>query len=462
MSYDARGAAQSRGSFSVGVLRDKEIPGDRGIIMEFEMQRLKPDMMARYEIDDHRPARINAIEFGMGEAMLATVNRLIDGKGLGVVCVEAENPGYARRLRKQGGLYTVVIRGYQGETPVRREQVVQCVLDAREAGDMDGLAENPDITLGIVDDTGAARALAARFVALRRAAGQPVPPLMVLGSPVEGAKCFRLLADSLAFRSEPDEAARLCAEMNYLDDMLHIAEPYARLTLEAGARACFPDAEGICFEHFEEALRLKQQVFDAGLFLMAAAGWLNGCDTLRDCMTHPRLRGFIGEGFTEEILPALSDMDRAAVERQVIESFERYENPLNRNRLLRAAERLPDIFVRGPLALLRRLNEETFEPPRRLAFALAATIMLYAGARPNPDTGVYEVARGKTAEALHDDPERLALFATLAHDMPPESLAYAALADRELWGMDLREIDGLEARVALDIAAMQREPSCLP
>ena len=53
-------------------------------------------------------------------------------------------------------------------------------------------------------------------------------------------------------------------------------------------------------------------------------------------------------------------------------------------------------------------------------------------------------------------------FFTLAHDMPPESLAYAALADRELWHTDLRQIDGLEDRVALDIAAMQRDPGYLP
>ncbi|MGX8705960.1 MAG: hypothetical protein ACSW8J_05235, partial [bacterium] len=115
-----------------------------------------------------------------------------------------------------------------------------------------------------------------------------------------------------------------------------------------------------------------------------------------------------------------------------------------------------------PLKLLRRLDEETFEPPRRLSFALAATLMLYAGARLNPDTGAYEVARGKLTEALHDDPEMVEIFATLSHDMPPETLAYAALADRELWGADLREIDGLEARVALDLAAMQRDPSFIP
>jgi hypothetical protein len=88
--------------------------------------------------------------------------------------------------------------------------------------------------------------------------------------------------------------------------------------------------------------------------------------------------------------------------------------------------------------------------------------MLYAGARRQPETGTCAVARGRQVETLHDDPEAIERFFTLAHDMPPESLAYAALADRELWHTDLRQIDGLEDRVALDIAAMQRDPGFLP
>ena len=432
--------------------------------MDMAMPRLHPDMMARYEIEDHRPARINAVQFGTGEALLGTVDRLIDDAraGIGIACVEADASGHARRLTAQRGLYTVVIRGYVGEEAVRREQVVQCVLSACGPEGLDALAHDQEIALGIVDDTPEARALAARFAESRRDLGLGDVPMLRLGED--------MLADSLAFRSEPDEARRECAEMNYLDDMLHLAEPYARLTIRASdqLRAAFPldRAGGVRFADeadFRLAARLRAQVFDAGLFLMAAAGWLNGCDTLSDCMRHKRLRRFVGEGFTREIMPALQDIDRAILERAVIDSFARYENPLNRNRILRAADHLIARFSRGIFPLMRALSEQNFEPPRRLSFALAATIMLYAGARRQPETGACAVARGKQVETLHDDPAAaIKRFFTLAHDMPPESLAYAALADRELWHTDLRQVDGLEARVALDIAAMQREPGYLP
>lgn len=431
--------------------------------MEMDMQRLNPGMMARYEIENHRPARVNAVQFGAGEVMLSTVDRLIDDARLdiGIACVDTEDCGHAGRLGAQEGLYTLVIRGYVDEEPLRREQVVQCILSACAPEGVEALARDPAIRLAIADDTPGARASASRFADLRRKAGLPEVPVLQLND--------NMLADSLAFRSEPDEAARECATMNYLDEMLHLAEPYARLTvcMPPEFREAFPldrvgDVRFVDAAGLERAKRLKTRVFDAGLMLMAAAGWLNGCDTFSDCMKHERLRRYVGEGFTGEIMPALEDIERPALERAVIESFARYENPLNRNRILRCAAPMIARFRAGALPMVKRLAEANDEPPRRLSFALAATIMLYAGARMQPDADRYQVARGSQAETLHDDNDVLEGFAALSHDMPPESLAYAALADRELWGEDLRRVEGLEARVALDIAAMQREPRYLP
>ena len=84
-------------------------------------------------------------------------------------------------------------------------------------------------------------------------------------------------------------------------------------------------------------------------------------------------------------------------------------------------------------------------------------------------SGPYPASGGATSGYLLEAGSSLLQFdlgsgvlSRLTALMPPESLSYAALADRELWGCDLREIDGLMARVALDIAAMQRDPGFLP
>ena len=468
------------------------------------MQTLNRGMMDRYEIPDTRPDGVNAVQFGLGERLLGVADRLIDDArcGIGIAAVEAGEAGYASKLLAQDGMYTLLVRGERDEAPVRREQVVQCLTRIIDpAGDfdaLDALAGDRALCLALVDieapGSALALGLAARLLAARFRAGLDGLDFVVLGEDRECASRARdaiervaaewlpgdafprwlnesnrflpSLADSLAFRAEADEAARVCTDMNYADAMLHIAEPYAAWTIQAPEdfRTRWPlERAGVRFtDDLSRALRLKHRLFDAGLFAMAAPGWLMGLSTLRECMTHEALRAFVGRTFTEELLPALGE-PREAVAPFVIEAFERYENPMNDNRILRASAPLLSRLRRGALSAMADWAVERFEPPPRLSFALAATVMLYAGARPRPDApGVYDVARGRQSEPLPDDPTALEHFSSLAHDMPPETLAYAVLADRELWGRDLRDVDGLEARLALDLGFIQRLPGKLP
>ncbi len=466
------------------------------------MQRLNLEMLERYDIPARRPAATNAVQFGASEALLGVADRLIGEAGteIGIALVRrgpapARGQDPARLLREQDGLFTVLARGYQGEDALRREIVVQAILRVPEGeAEVDALARERALALGIIDSESesldAELAAALRFLRARREAGLDGLCFICLGGDADCASRVRdglatlcgdpglaswlasandfcpALAEGFVRRADAKEAARICAEMNYADGMLHLAEPFARLTVRASEalRARWPLAASehiLLVDDIAPAMAEKNRLFDAGLFAVVAPGWLLGCDTLSDCMKHERLRAFAGRTYYQELMPA-GEAERRAAAPYVIEVFGRFENPLNRTELLRAGRRLLGRFTRGALPLMHEWANERFEPPRLLSFALAATIMLYAGARPGAD-GQYEVLRGAQVHVLDDDPAALSVFATLSHDMPPEALAYAVLADRELWrGEDLRDIDGLEARVALDIARLQREPGYLP
>ena len=466
------------------------------------MQRLNLEMLDRYDIPERRPAAVNAVQFGASDALLGVADRLLceAGTEIGIALVRpgpapAQGQDPAALLREQDGLYTVLARGSRNEEAVRREIVVQSILRVPD-GDaaLDALAREGALALGIIDAGSVSLnhelAAALRLLRTRREAGLDGLTFLCLGEDAACASRVReglaarcddaglanwiasandfcpALAEGFVRRADAKEAARVCAEMNYADGMLHLAEPFARLTVQATAslraRRLLADAEGIrLVDDISPAMAAKARLFDAGLFAVVAPGWLLGYDTLSDCMKHEKLRAFAGRTYYEELLPADDEARRAAAP-YVIETFERFENPLNRSDLLRVGRHLLGRFERGALPAMRAWAAERFEPPRRLSFALAATIMLCAGARQNAD-GRYEVLRGTQIHTLDDDPAALAVFSTLSHDMPPEALAYAVLADRELWhGADLREIDGLEQRVALDIARLQREPGYLP
>lgn len=471
------------------------------------MQRLNRGMLNRYDIPERAPDAVRAVQFGLDETLLGTVDLLLDAceppLGIAAVrtgdapaewCDPSEGRDPAALLGEQDGLYTIFVRGYLGEQSVNEERVVQCLL--RVADVPEAVAAEPSLALGIVNaatNLPEAVLAAARLCVARHRAGLGGLDFICVGEDAGCADAVRnalaaacaaceadpgfsawldacgfysALADGFALRAEAKEAARLCAGMNYADGMIHLAEPGATLAIQVSEkfRRCWPldSAAGVSFtDDLAPLIARKRRLFDAGLFAMAAPGWLLGCDTLSDCMKHEALRAFVGRTYMEELLSTDADA-RAADVPYVVRAFERFENPLNNNAILRVAAPLLGGFRRSVLPLMRDWANERFEPPRCLSFALAATIMLYAGARPN-DAGQYEVLRGKEAHRLSDDPAALAVFATLAHDMPPETLAYAALADRELWdGADLRDIDGLEQRVALDLANLQRDPAYLP
>ena len=80
--------------------------------------------------------------------------------------------------------------------------------------------------------------------------------------------------------------------------------------------------------------------------------------------------------------------------------------------------------------------------------------MLYSGVRPD-DQGVYTLAGKDGSMPVLDRADALRAFSRLSCDMPCEALAYAALSDCEIWGCDLREIEGLEELATEQLRDMQ-------
>lgn len=463
------------------------------------MQCLNRSMLEKYDIPPHTLEKCSAVFFGTDDVMLGLVARILDDAApdMGAVCLQTDESDFVEKLNAQDGLYTVIVRGYLNDKDVHREHVVQNILRVlepnRDFEAIAALAREKDIELAFMntDDPNAsvAMGLAAKMLYERFQAGLYGIELICLGQYANCAEkvknaigkiagqwgsaeafsnwldheCafYSALGDCLVCRSTADEAAKICADMNYADAMLHIAEPYALLSIQApeSFRAAHADWEKTYGIHLVESIQLdidrKHRIFDAGLCLMTAPGYLSGCETLRDCMQKENLREYVGRAFYDEIIPN-APFDRETLAPYIIACFERFENPLNDNRIPACAHHLIERFTWGVLPVIRAWARENFEALPLLGHALAATIMLYAGVRAN-DQGVYEVARGEKTHPLIDRSDVLEAFSHLAHDMPCESLAYAALADRTIWnGEDLREIDGLESRVVFSISAIQQ------
>lgn len=173
------------------------------------------------------------------------------------------------------------------------------------------------------------------------------------------------LLEGMAYLSAPDEAVRLCEKMNYRDSMIHIAEPFARWTIQ-----CAPDAlpfsgENIAFtDDLAPAIQKKQALFDGGLFAFAALGALHGNRTLADCMRDKPLRDLAGRAIYDEILPFVS-IPRDEAAEYVIQSCERWENPLIENRIFDAAAGMLSRFREGVLPIMKRTATKNSKAPER-------------------------------------------------------------------------------------------------
>lgn len=436
------------------------------------MVQLNRSMMERYEIPDRRPAGATAVLFGADRLMLGGCARLLDMAQVGAVCVTRE----AEALRAQDGMFTLLVRGEDASgEKIDREAVIQSIVSAvnpeTEFDDFLKIAESkPELVICHEHPDDVEIALLARLLfacethlPLLLTATEQFDPssaeclknaLVLMGAAwgdgerLQRVEIRALLCDSLSAPLDAAEQARAKEKMNYRDDFIAWAEPYAAFAVENAA----PEAlQSVCTADFAKMSLLKARVFDAALFLCTSIGYLCGLDSFAEVLKDEALRGWIGGAFYEELLPYLPDGKEAAI----ISTFERLENPLNRMPLLSIGQNLLSSFAESLLPSMRRYADEHFEAPPRLSLGLAAAIMLYAGARPD-EKGRYCVARENKTEAIHDRPEVLEAFSRLSHDMPAESLAYAALADRGIWGEDLRELDGLEMRVSYDLSSIQR------
>ncbi len=439
-------------------------------------------MTADYDIRLSRPSRACGVQFGLDPILLGLTDRLIDdanrlGADVGLIAVDTDTDS-VKALREQDGLYSVFVRGEINEERVNREQVVGCILDVLDADDdfdrLMQLAHEDAVGFAILnqDETGENRerdqilcALCARFLAERcRAGKKPIPIILI--SEDGGKSLMRMMrlaaqdwgdeinsflfnctmlpacCDCLTFKASKDERARISETTNYSDEMMHLSEPYGRMIVKHDpVFACeYPiDRSGqVRFSDDVQAYILsKNRVFDAGLFLFGALGILRGNDTLCDCMKDEPLRGMVGKIMLDDLLPKIP-IPRAQAIEIVVSSYARYENAMNDNLLTDACRGMIHKFSVSILPALKEMDAV----PDGIALALAATILLYADARPGKDG--YETVVGDRILPIRDDPEVLEAFSHLSSDMAPDSLAYAALSDRTLWnGEDLREIEGL-------------------
>jgi tagaturonate reductase len=389
-----------------------------------------------------------------------------------IAVIQSTPRGQARAMNAQDGLFTLVERGLEHGAPVERTRLVgaisRALLADAEWPALRDLVARPEVQVIVSNVTEAGFRPEASFPArltdllyTRFARLPDGPPMFVIPTELVDDNGPRLaamveaLAAGLARGPEfrewlgarvrfcsslvdrittgmpaPDVRAALEQRLGYSDALLTVAEPHALWAIEADPaelRAAFAIdilPESVIFARDIGFYRnRKLRLLNGAHTATAPLALLAGVRTVREATEHPRLGPYIRHILFQEIVPA-TDLPADAALSFAASVIDRFRNPwLDHEWRVIAANQTAKLRARVVPSLTGFARKRGMAP-QGLAFSLAAYLR-WARSHPDGDADLPLIERHWRA----------------AHT--PQELAASALADRDLWGVNLAELPGL-------------------
>jgi tagaturonate reductase len=422
------------------------------------------------------PERV--LQFGTGMLLRALCAASVDAANSArafagrIAVIQSTPQGHARAINLQDGLFTLVERGLERGAPVERTRLIGAisralVADAEWPAVRDVVAR-PELQVIVSNVTEAGFRSDAGFPArltdllhTRFARLPDGPPVFVIPTELVDDNGPRLAAmvDHLAgglergaqFRQWLGARVRFCSSLadrittgtpardvraalerrlGYVDALLTVTEPQSLWAIEADPaelRAAFaldvlPESVIIAPDigfYRERKLRLLNGAHTA----TAPLALLAGVRTVREAAEHPRLGGFLRHILFEEIAPA-TDLPGDAAVAFATTVIDRFRNPwLDHEWRVIAANQTAKLRARVVPSLTGFARKRGIAP-QGLALGLAAYLR-WARLHPAGDADLPLLER-------HWRPA-----------IAPQDLAASALADVDLWGVNLAELPEL-------------------
>ena len=469
----------------------------------------------------HLPEKV--LQFGEGNFLRAFADWMIgrmNARGLfngSAVLVQPISRGMANTINAQDGLYTVLLRGIRGGTPVEEAEIVTSVSRALDpyidfVGFL-GCAENPDLRLIVSNTTEAGIAFSAtdrrtdeppasfpgkltallhhRFTHFHGATdkGCVMLPCELIerngdnlkAAVLKTAQLWKLeesfvvwlerhneftntLVDRIVTGYPKEEAAQLTAKLGYQDDLLDTAEIFHFWVIESRWNLAeeFPLTQAgldvVWTPNMTPYRDRKVRILNGAHTMLALAAYLSGKNTVGECMADDLIRGYVERAIHEEIIPTL-DLPREDLLSFAAATTERFANPHITHYLLSIALNSTSKYRARVLPSVLEFQKRTGALPKRLCFALAAQIVFYRGLRFVD--GVLLGHRNAEEYKIVDDRPVQEFFFNIWQGYPSPADAHklvrGVLANATLWGQDLSAVPGLTEAVAGHLANILKQ-----
>lgn len=454
------------------------------------------------------PERV--LQFGEGNFLRAFVDYFIDllnektGFNSKVVLCQPIAPGLADMINDQEGLYTLFLRGFENGKKVNDKRVISCVSRClnpyKEYEKVLACAENPELRYIACNTTEAGIAydpscqftdvpaesypgkltqfLYKRFEKFGKEAGKGFVILsceLIDNNGKELEKCVlsyakqwdlgeefinwikaenifcSTLVDRIVTGYPRNEAATICEELGYQDNLINTGEVFGFWVIEGpeSLKKELPFEEAglpvvICDDHKPYKQR-KVRILNGAHTSFVLGAYLAGQDIVRDCMDDEVICGFMNKTIYDEIIPTLT-LPKEELLGFASSVTERFKNPFIDHDLLAISLNSTSKWKARVMPSFKGFVEKSGELPKCITASFAFYIAFYQGMNLTED-GLISSRPAGNEYTVKDDKSVLQFFYDHKDD-DAETLTHSVCSNTDFWGEDLSKIPGFEAAVA--------------
>jgi tagaturonate reductase len=442
---------------------------------------------------------VKVIQFGEGNFLRAFADWIIDilnekaGYNAGVVVVQPIEQGMVDLLKKQEGLYHLLMRGLSDGKVKTEKRLISCIQQAinpfEEVKAFFDLAPGEDLSLIISNTTEAGiefdpddlpgenelaktfpgkltQLLMKRFQFFNGAssAGVGIIPCELIDrngdklkqAVLQYAGIWKLpsgfsdwinesnyfantLVDRIVTGYPREEINEITRDLGYQDQLVVSSEVFHLWIIEAPEeiQKLFPAHKfGLNVKYVKDQTPYrtrKVRILNGSHTAMVAVGMLAGLVTVKETVEHPIVGPFMKSLIFDEIIPTI-DLPADELGDFANEVVERFMNPFIRHELQTISLNSISKFKVRVLPSILDFIELKNQAPERLCTAFASLIKLYK-------------MGAKGLKSLSDDPKYLEFFKSLDEDPNTAKQVHIVLSNQQMWGQDLSQIDLLKEAV---------------
>jgi tagaturonate reductase len=457
------------------------------------------------------------LQFGTGVLLRGLPDYFIDKANRSgmfngrIVVVKSTDAGDTAAFDEQDCLYTLCIRGVEGDKKVEENIVcsaISRVLSAKQQwSEVLSCAANPylnviisnttEVGIQLVNETifqqppvsFPAKLLAFLHERFKKLGNTPDAGMVVLPTELitDNGKKLKSIVTELAVYNKLEEEfmewfrqnirfcntlvdcivpgkpestlqAQIEQKLGYTDRLLAISEVYRLWAIEGGEELkmmlsfAAADSRVVITPDITKYKELKLRLLNGTHTLSCGLAFLAGFRTVKEAMENETMSTFISHLMLQELAPAIPCklLDNEAVDfgKQVLD---RFKNPFLQHEWLNITLQYSSKMAQRTIPVLVRYIEQFKHVPEHFALGFAAYILFMKVVKKKGDS--YWGASNDSLYPVRDD--QAANFHQVWHEAKMEMVVDTVLQNVALWGMDLSKLDGFATAVKKRLSELQ-------